>query len=114
MASNVPILAWDQGSWLDPNRDTWEEQPVAASSVPYFSPACGERFTGAADFAPALDRFWANLHEYAPRSYVGEHLSLRESAELFLAAYYDAAGEPSRPSAQFQDGDATGARPSLA
>jgi len=113
MASNVPILAWDQGYWLDPNRDMWEERPVAASSVPYFSSECGERFTSAADFAPALDRFWTKLNEYSPRSYVGEHLSLRESADLFLAAYHDAA-QASRPSAQFQDGDRTGASPSLA
>jgi glycosyltransferase involved in cell wall biosynthesis len=97
MASNVPILAWDQGYWLDPNRDQWEERPVPASSVPYFSPDCGERFTSAADFAPALDRLWAKLNEYAPRGYVGEQLSLRESAERYLAAYQDAAAERIRP-----------------
>ncbi len=93
LACNVPVLAWDQGYWLDPNRERWESEPVPATSVPYFSERCGERFAGAADFAPALDRFMRRLESYAPRAYVGEHLSLRESAELFMEAYRTAAAK---------------------
>jgi hypothetical protein len=121
MASNIPILAWDRGIWLDPNRTRWEARPVAASSVPYFSHACGERFTGVADFDAALDRFWSKLESYTPRDYVREHLSPSASAERYLRGYRAAAiprepmsRQPSRPSAQFQDGDPTGARPSRA
>jgi hypothetical protein len=98
MASNLPILAWDQGFWLDPNRPRWEDRPVPATSVPYFSERCGERFSGAADFAAALTRFRERLDGYAPREYVGEHLSLRESARLFLDAYrYAAASARTSP-----------------
>jgi hypothetical protein len=91
LASNVPVLAWDQGYWLDPNRPLFEAEPVKASSVPYFGPECGERFTGVDDFAAALDRFSTGLPHYAPRLWVREHLSLKESADLYLHAYYKAA-----------------------
>jgi glycosyltransferase involved in cell wall biosynthesis len=94
LASAVPVLAWDQGFWLDPNRERWDDCPVPATSVPYFSELCGDRFKGAADFAEALDRFWGNLNAYEPRNYVREHLSFGASAELFLDAYHAAGGSP--------------------
>lgn len=86
MASNVPVLAWDQGWWLDPGRTRWEAEPVAASSVPYFSPECGERFADAGQFPSALDRFLAGLPRYTPRRYVAAHLSLEASARIWLEA----------------------------
>jgi len=94
MASNVPILAWDQGYWLDPNRPLWEALPVRASSVPYFSEACGERFTGLEDFSATLDTFLTRLASgtYAPRQWVAEHLSMRDSAHMYLDAYRRAGG----------------------
>lgn len=95
MASNVPILAWDQGYWLDPNRPRWEPNPVPATSVPYFGAACGERFGyhGADDFAAALGRFLAKRETYAPRAWVAEHLSFEQSAQLYLEAYLRAGGD---------------------
>jgi hypothetical protein len=96
LACNVPVLAWDQGFWLDPNRARWSDDPVPATSVPYFSEACGDRFAGVGDFVPALDRFLGRIDSYEPRRYVEEKLSFKESAALFLSAYYDAA-EALRP-----------------
>ncbi|MGH7727474.1 MAG: glycosyltransferase [Vulcanimicrobiaceae bacterium] len=90
LASNVPVLAWDQGYWLDPNRVLWTAEPVRASSVPYFDPACGERFAIPEAFAPALERFLERLDGYAPRAWVAEHLSFAASASLYLKAYYAA------------------------
>ena len=87
MASDVPILAWDNGCWLDPNVGAWEGRPVPASSVPYFSPECGERFRGADDFAAALDRFWPRLDDYTPRRYVARELSQEGSARLYMEHY---------------------------
>jgi len=87
MASDVPVLAWDPGYWLDPNRERWESAPVKAASVPYFSERCGERFSGLDEFAPALDRFWSRLGDYSPRKYVAEELSMAESAKVYLSAY---------------------------
>lgn len=91
MAHNVPILAWDQGLWLDPIRTRFTDSPVRASSVPYFSAACGDRFSGSDDFAASLDRFFAHLGEYEPRQFVTDHLSLAESARRYLEVYTAAA-----------------------
>jgi hypothetical protein len=102
LASNLPVLAWDQGYWLDPNRPLFEAEPVKASSVPYFGPECGERFIGVEDFALALDRFNAGFSHYTPREWIREHLSLRTSAELYLHAYYKAAGRASAKPAMLE------------
>ena len=99
MASGVPILAWDPETWMDPNRPRWTDQPVRASSVPFFSPACGERFLDLASFPAALDAFLSRLPQYAPRAYVRDALSFERSAKLFLDAYIAAAtAQQSRPS----------------
>jgi hypothetical protein len=92
MACNVPVLAWDPEQWLDPARLRWTQEPVRASSVPFFSESCGERFTDLSSFAPALDRFIARLSEYQPRRFVCDELSLSRSASLYLDAYTAAAG----------------------
>jgi hypothetical protein len=92
MASDLPVLAWDQGSWIDPNSSNWEANAVPATSVPYFSDECGERFNGLEDFPVVLDRFLERLPEYKPRAWVAAHLSPEESAALYLRAYHYAAG----------------------
>lgn len=91
MASGVPILAWDPEVWMDPNRPRWTDAVVPASSVPFFSPACGERFRDASGFGAALDRFLAGLPAFDPRGYVRDALSFMRSAQLFLDAYTAAA-----------------------
>jgi hypothetical protein len=92
LASNVPVLAWDQGTWLDPLAPQHQTAPVKSSSVPYFSDDCGERFGDVADFPAALDRFLGRLGRYEPRRYVAEHLSFAESARIYLEYYRAAAG----------------------
>ena len=87
LASNVPVIAWDQGTWLDPNRPLWEAEPVPASSVPYFSITCGERFRDMSDFAETFNRFWNRLNRYEPRKYVASELSFEASAAMYLKAY---------------------------
>ena len=96
MARNVPILAWDQGYWLDPTRERFSDIPVPASSVPYFSPACGERFRNVREFPEALDRFLAGLGSYEPRAYVRDNLSFELSAQAYLRIYHNARGDKAR------------------
>jgi len=91
LASNVPILAWDNGHWLDPNWKRYSEGPVTASSVPYFSRECGERFVGIDDFDAALGKFLERKDAYTPRAYVERELSFAGSAELYMKAYEEAA-----------------------
>jgi glycosyltransferase involved in cell wall biosynthesis len=91
MASNVPILAWDPGSWADPNAARYTLEPIPACSVPYFGPECGERFREPAEFEATLDRFWARRESYRPRTFVSEALSLEGSARLYREALSQAA-----------------------
>lgn len=90
LSSDVPVLAWDNGFWLDPLRQRYSSEPVPASSVPFFGPDCGERFADADEFAPALDRFRARLasNEFAPRAYVQRELCLEDSARRYAEAYF--------------------------
>lgn len=91
LASNVPVLAWDNGYWLDPVRPQYSPDPVPASSVPYFSGECGERFAGIDEFPAALDRFQQRMPGYEPRAYVMRELSFERSAARYIDAY-EAAG----------------------
>jgi len=92
LACDVPVLAWDPGYWLDPKRELYEATPVQATSVPYFSADCGERFVGPDDFTGRLDDFAVRLTSYRPRDYVLRHLSLAGSARRYLNLYSEAAG----------------------
>jgi len=84
MASNLPILAWDPGTWVDPQAKSHDANPIPASSVPYFGPDCGERFRDASEFPAVFARFWEKLSRYRPRGFVQRELSLEGSARLYL------------------------------
>jgi hypothetical protein len=96
MAANVPVLAWDNGYWLDPRRPEFETDLVPATSVPYFSAECGERFRSFEDFPEILEQFWAKLPEYAPRRYVERELSQEYSADKYIQVYTMASEEHRR------------------
>ncbi|MFL5406450.1 MAG: glycosyltransferase [Myxococcales bacterium] len=85
MASSVPILAWDQGTWVDPQARRYDPNPIPATSVPYFGPECGERFRDASDFPAVFARFWEKLSRYTPREFVRTRLSLEGSGKLYLS-----------------------------
>ncbi|NBX69995.1 MAG: glycosyltransferase family 1 protein [Proteobacteria bacterium] len=86
LASDVPILAWDQGWCLDPNRKTWNQPEIPSSSVPYFSQECGIKFKNIKEFPEALNLFLFNLGHglFYPRKYILENLTLEKSAQRFL------------------------------
>jgi len=88
MASGVPILAWDNGFWADPLWKKFSQSPPAASSVPFFSPACGEKFRTMTEFEPALGRFMERRSAYDPRRYVAENLNMKTSAKLYADQYF--------------------------
>lgn len=94
MASNVPVLAWDRGYWADPQWRDHLDAPPPASSVPFFSPACGERFAGAEDFPERLETFLQRRERYRPRDYVVQNLSPRRSGEIYAATYFQPLLEP--------------------
>ncbi|MGZ3819061.1 MAG: glycosyltransferase [Mucilaginibacter sp.] len=87
LSMNVPVLAWDQGFWLDPNRFGWgEEKPVPASSIPFFSESCGMSFKGFEGFESKLHSFLDELKSgyFHPRDYVLENITLKKSAQRML------------------------------
>ena len=87
LSSGVPILAWDQGRFLDPNRVAWGQPEIPATSVPYWDERCGVKFLGADDFPAKLGEFLDGLRagRFAPRDYILEHLTLEQCARAYLA-----------------------------
>jgi hypothetical protein len=86
LASNVPVLAWDDGILVDPRQRQFANDNLVVSSVPYFDDRCGEKFR-LEEFPQVLETFQSKLLEYQPRRYVTERLSLTQSAETYLKAY---------------------------
>lgn len=86
LAMNVPVLAWDPGECLDPNRFDWGDPVIPATSVPYWDDHCGERFPSGNELARTLDQFLVGVAEgrYEPRAYILEHLTAEACAANFL------------------------------
>lgn len=86
LSMDVPVLAWDQGQWLDPARIKLEDRIVPATSVPFFDASCGMTFAGYADFEDKLKLFLENLQDgaYNPRNFILENITLKMSAERML------------------------------
>lgn len=86
LSSGVPILAWDQGQWLDPNRFGWGAPTIPATSVPFWDDRCGMTFRDATGFAEALGPFWEGIEQgtFAPRDYILDTLTLERSAAAFV------------------------------
>jgi succinoglycan biosynthesis protein ExoO len=93
MASNVPVLAWDAGFWADPLWQKFSPAPPPASSVPFFSPDCGETFCDLSAFDSALDRFTSRRDSYAPRTYVMQNLDMETSAQMYAKEYFGLIGQ---------------------
>ena len=102
LASDVPILAWDQGRWLDPLRLAAAKAEIPARSVPYFDQRCGLRFRSLDELPDALSRFLdlQRSGEFAPRAYVTESLTVEKCSARFLAFLEEA--QTARPA--FVDG----------
>lgn len=91
LASGVPVLAWDQGWCLDPNRFAWGDPGIPATSVPYFDERCGLRFRNIDEFAERLSEFLDCRDAFAPRDYILENLALRRCSGQFVQILHDAA-----------------------
>lgn len=91
LASGVPVLAWDQGRCLDPNRFKWGQLEIAASSVPFFDERCGLTFACLNDFSNCLDEFISQLvaGKFNPREYILDNLTLEMCAEKFISLFND-------------------------
>ncbi len=88
LASNVPILAWDNGYWLDPQRLQYTGEKIPASAVPYFSELCGEKFRDIEEFPDKLAIFLKRLPGYRPREYVQKEFDLIASGRKYAEYYF--------------------------
>ena len=86
LASGVPIIAWDQGQCLDPNRFQWGQPYIEATSVPYWDERCGVKFKNIDEFPDKLDEFLEKLYGqyFFPREYILENLTLEKCARKYL------------------------------
>jgi hypothetical protein len=89
LSSGVPVLAWDQGRCLDPNRFAWGQPNIRATSVPYFDDRCGERFAGSEDLGEKLSIFMGKVDAsaYSARDFIMENLTLKRCAAQFLSFF---------------------------
>ncbi len=89
LSSNVPVIAWDQGYWLDPERYKYNRPTVRATSVPYFDERCGVKFTDINDFVTKFQPFFEDclMNKFNPRDFVLENLSIEKSTDQMLKIY---------------------------
>lgn len=86
LSMDVPVLAWDNGFCLDPNRFNWGQPTMPATSVPIFNELCGERFQSIELFEETADVFFKKLSSkiYSPREFILDNITLEKSASQFL------------------------------
>jgi glycosyltransferase involved in cell wall biosynthesis len=92
LASGVPILAWDRGSfWQDPTYYPHHVQFQPVSSVPYWDDRCGVKFQSINDFPSKLDEFLTKLShdQFAPRNYILNNLTLKKCAQRYVEIYHE-------------------------
>lgn len=80
MACNKPLLVWDVKEW-DYLGDQYK---VPATSVPYWSNECGEKFYEACELKSTFDKFYANIDRYNPKKLIDSELSYKVSVEKLL------------------------------
>ena len=86
LASNIPVLALDEGVLVDPQQRRFADPGLKVSSVPYFNASCGETFVPGT-LTESLTRFMRQRPLYTPRAYVLKSLSMEKAAENYLALY---------------------------
>jgi hypothetical protein len=89
LSSDVPILAWDQGWCLDPDRFRWGQPDIPTTSVPYFDERCGVRFRNIEEFPEKLAEFLDRRPRMAPRNYILDNLTLEKCSGHYLQILND-------------------------
>jgi len=86
LSMDIPLLAWDPGRWLDPNRHQHGLSNCPATSVPYFDGRCGEKFADLAHLPSTLDLFLERQRSgcYRPREFVLENFDLGQCAQKYV------------------------------
>jgi len=82
LACNVPLLVWNVFSM---NQSYGSGCPnIAASTIPYWSDNCGEKFTDVSELNAKFDKLLQNLDTYKPREFILENLSIEKCSAKFI------------------------------
>ena len=80
MAVGKPLLVWDVKKWDHMGK----EYVVSASSVPYWSDDCGEKFYDIDKLEFTFSKFYDKISEYDPKKLINSELSYKVSVEKLL------------------------------
>ena len=82
LSCNVPLLIWNVSSMKQEYAQNYSDIP--ASSIPYWDKRCGEFFYIQNDFFITFNKFISNLHNYKPRDFILENLSMKVCEKKFM------------------------------
>jgi hypothetical protein len=81
LSCNVPLFVWDVKSI---NQELGQNYPdIYGTSIPYWDNSCGEYFYDKHEFLQKFQLFISKLHDYSPRQYIIDNLSMDKCDELF-------------------------------
>lgn len=83
MAIGKPLLVWDVKKWDYMGK----EYAVSASSVPYWSDDCGEKFYDIDELEFTFSKFYDKISEYDPKKLINSELSYKASVEKLLKIF---------------------------
>jgi len=83
MSVNKPLFVCDKNVW----DHMGEEYAVPASSIPYWSPECGEYVESSEEIIETFEKFYSNLDSYTPRDFIQRELSPQKTIQILLDYY---------------------------
>ncbi|WGV98426.1 glycosyltransferase family 1 protein [Vibrio sp. YMD68] len=86
LASNIPVLAWNEQKIIDPELAKYNTSDLQVSSVPYFDSRCGMTFK-IENFESVCDQFIGQMSAFKPREYAQSTLSLKIAGHRYLLEY---------------------------
>ena len=82
LSCDVPLLVWNVTSL---NQEYGSNYPnLPATTLSYWDEKCGEYFTDINDLHKTFNKFINNLHNYKPREFILENLSIKKCSEKFI------------------------------
>ncbi|MCW8336063.1 glycosyltransferase family 1 protein [Vibrio paucivorans] len=86
LASNIPVLTWEEERIIDPELEHYNAPNLNVSSVPYFDQRCGMKFK-IEHFEYTCDAFVEQHEQFKPRQFVLDTLALDIAGRNYLHEY---------------------------
>ena len=82
LSCNVPLLVWNVTSMNQEYGSNYQD--IKATTIPYWDARCGEFFTDLNQLEFVFNKFITNFHNYNPREYILDNLSIDKCREKFV------------------------------